>query len=135
MLARRTAWTALIYTIDDDPVLTNDKAIVVAEPSSKVVLKLYVRAPTTGLSGITITWFRNSAGGDGDQWVAALLTDGYTANYNTTTGVATYTIDSMNTSDFILYMATAVGGETDPKSSVPVNIENATNWHDGPGQG
>jgi hypothetical protein len=128
MLARRAAWIALIYTIDDDPVLENAKAVVMAEPSGRVVLKVFIRAPTTGLSGLTVVWQRNSAGGSGDQWVAALLTTGYSDAYDTSKGVATYTIESMTTPDFILYRIYVTGGEKDPATSVPVDLHNVTDW-------
>ena len=140
MLARRTAWTALIYTIDDDPTFENARASIETKPNLTVVLRLQVRAPTTGLDGFSsFKWQRNSAAGDQDQWKYVLGTGsaapddpdntaGYSGTYSTSTGKATYTITSMDLDDFMLYRFYMVGGESSPAWSVPVQVINITDW-------
>ena len=140
MLARRTAWTALIYTIDNDPTFENERASIETEPNLTVVLRLQVRAPTTGLDGFSkAEWQRNSAAGDPDQWKYVLGTGsaapddpddtaGYSGTYSTSTGKATYTIDNMDLDDFMLYRFYMEGGETDPAASVPVEVINVSGW-------
>ena len=124
MLARRTSFVSLIYTVDNDPTIGVGQDTYWKLPGGRVTMSATVSAPVTGLGGATgiadanVDWQFFSSG----AWSAA--TNGTKSTFNTTTGETSYTIDPIASGDFGTYRVKVTGGLIDPEEGPVILLEN-----------
>ena len=123
MLARRTSFVSLIYTVDNDPTIGVGQDTYWKLPGGRITMSATVAAPVTGLGsgGIVdadVDWQFFSSG----AWSAA--TNGTKSTFNTTTGETFYTIDPIASGDFGTYRVKVTGGLIDPEEGPVILLEN-----------
>ena len=117
MLARRTAFIALIYTEDDDPRVSMNQDFYNVLVNGEYNLKATVSTTVTSLEAIDAVWQKSTD--SGVTWADAPTGTGYSASFITTasgerSGTTQYTIESLVSGDLGDYRVKVTGAITDP---------------------
>ena len=117
MLARRTAFVALIYTEDDDPRVSMNQDFYGVTVNGEYNLKATVSTVATSLEEIEVVWQRRAD--SESEWADAPTGTGYSASFVTTasgarSGITQYTITQLASGDLGDYRVKVTGAITDP---------------------
>ena len=130
MLARRTAFIALLYVDDDDPSIALDSHLHTVAILGSVTMGATITAPVVGLGagGIedaNVIWERKLAGG---SWVTvAEDSDHVVSAFDTATGRTTHRITNLASADVTAgYQIKVTGGINDPKYSGLIELDLGT---------
>jgi hypothetical protein len=121
MLARRTAFIALLYVDDDDPSIAVDDVLRTVAINGSVTLGASITAPVVGLGsgGIVdsgVVWEIKPSGG---SWATVTEdSDHVVSAFDTATGRTTFRITNLDSADISSeYQIKVTGGITTPKYS------------------
>ena len=130
MLARRTAFIALLYVDDDDPSIAVDDVLRTVAINGSVTLGASITAPVVGLGsgGIVdsgVVWEIKPSGG---SWATVVEdSDHVVSAFDTATGRTTYRITNLTTADLSAgYQIKVTGGINDPKYSGLIELDLGT---------
>tara|TARA_R110002051_G_scaffold215433_1_gene279916 strand:+ start:157 stop:549 length:393 start_codon:yes stop_codon:yes gene_type:complete len=130
MLARRTAFIALLYVDDDDPSIAIDSGLHTVAILGTVIMGATITAPVVGLGagGIedaNVTWESKPSGG---SWATVVEdSDHVVSAFDTATGRTTYRITNLTTADLSAgYQIKVTGGINDPKYSGLIELDLGT---------
>jgi len=130
MLARRTAFIALLYVDDDDPSIARDFTQRTVAINGSVTMGATITAPSSGLGsgGIEdsgVVWERKVLGG---SWVTVVEdSDHVVSTFDTATGRTTYRITNLDSVDISSeYRIKVTGGIDTPKYSVLIGLDLGT---------